>query len=81
MKAPRGQKRSRRQLNMNLSQGRYIMSKENPFQVKFFMPDARLLSENEIERLSAEKAKSAGADEQSGLWLELTCPDRSCLDA
>jgi hypothetical protein len=57
------------------------MSDQNPFRFKFFLPEARVLSENEIENLPAEKLRSATASGKEGLWLEITCPDRSCLDA
>ncbi|AOY58228.1 MULTISPECIES: hypothetical protein [Desulfococcus] len=57
------------------------MTDEKQFQFKFFLPNARLLSDSEIKKLSANNITSAGADEKNGLWLEITCPDRSCLDA
>lgn len=31
------------------------MTNQKPFRFKFFLPDARLLSKNEIENLSADK--------------------------
>jgi hypothetical protein len=56
------------------------MPKDTPFQFKFFLPDARLLSESEIDRLPADKIRAANAAGKDGLWLEISCPDRSCLD-
>ena len=52
------------------------MSTYKPFRFKFFLPEARVLSDAEIETLAA--AKAAGT--QDGLWLEIRCPDASCLD-
>jgi len=57
------------------------MTNEKAFQFKFFLPNARLLSESEIENLSAETIKAAGAGDENGLWLEIACADRSCMDA
>ena len=57
------------------------MTNEKPFQFKFFLPDARLLSENEIGHLPADKIRAADATGKDGVWLEINCPDRSCLDA
>ena len=57
------------------------MTNEKPFQFKFFLPDARLLSENEIGHLPADKSRAADATGKDGVWLEINCPDRSCLDA
>jgi hypothetical protein len=56
------------------------MSSENPFKFRFFLPEARMLSQQEIENLPAHKIRSAEATGKDGLWLEITCPDRSCLD-
>ena len=47
---------------------------------RFFLPQARLLEQDEIAALPPEKLKSAEASEQKGLWLEITCPDESCID-
>lgn len=57
------------------------MTNNKPFRFKFFLPDARLLTENEIKSLPADKLRSAGATGTEGLWIEINCPDRSCLDA
>jgi len=57
------------------------MNDEKPFRFKFFLPDARVLSGDEIDRLPAEKVKSVKAAGREGLWLEINCPDDSCLDA
>lgn len=52
------------------------MSKDKPFRFKFFLPEARLLSDAEIENLKTPKP----AEGQDGLWVEINCPDASCLD-
>jgi hypothetical protein len=57
------------------------MNDKKPFQFKFFLPDARVLSESEIDSLPAEKVQSVKAAGREGLWLEINCPDGSCLDA
>jgi hypothetical protein len=57
------------------------MNDKKPFRFKFFLPDARVLSENEIDSLPAEKVQSVKAAGREGLWLEINCPDGSCLDA
>ena len=56
------------------------MPNPKPFQFKFFLPNSRLLSKSEIDRLPADKLRTAGATDEDGLWLEITCPDHSCLD-
>jgi hypothetical protein len=55
------------------------MPEKKPFQFKFFLPDARVLDEQEIGEM--EKHEDAvSASNQEGLWIEIKCPDRSCLD-
>lgn len=56
------------------------MTDQKPFQFQFFLPNARLMSESEIKRLPPEKIRASGAGNE-GLWLEMDCPDRSCLDS
>jgi hypothetical protein len=48
---------------------------------KFFFPDARVLSEEEIAALPAEKKQSVETDAKKGVWLEVFCPDASCVRA
>jgi len=57
------------------------MNKKKPFRFKFFLPDARVLSESEIDDLPAEKVQSVKAAGKEGLWLEINCPDKSCINA
>jgi hypothetical protein len=56
------------------------MSDNKPFKFKFFLPDARLLERDEIRDLEKEMPDSVDAAESEGLWIEINCPDRSCLD-
>lgn len=57
------------------------MTNTKQFQFKFFLPNARLLNENEIESLAEEKKKYAADAGGKGVWLEINCPDGSCLDS
>lgn len=57
------------------------MSEAKPFRFKFFLPDARQLDADEIEKLPAEKRKAVEAAGKEGIWLEIKCPDDSCLDS
>ena len=52
------------------------MSTDKPFRFKFFLPDARVLRGAEIEDLAAARSNET----QDGLWLEVSCPDASCMD-
>jgi hypothetical protein len=46
----------------------------------FFFPEARVLTDDEISKLSPDKKATAEKAGQNGLWLEIDCPDGSCLD-
>ena len=47
---------------------------------KFFLPNARLLDNSEIANLPPEKRKVAESGRQKGVWIEIACPDESCID-
>jgi len=47
---------------------------------RLFLPSARLLGKDEISSLPPEKLKAAEAADSDGLWLEIVCPDHSCVD-
>ena len=47
---------------------------------RFFLPEARVLNQDEIANLPPEKLKAAESGGQDGLWLEIVCPDESCID-
>lgn len=57
------------------------MTDKKPIRFKFFLPEARVMSDEEVKALSAEKIRAGEAEGQSGLWIEINCPDRSCLSA
>jgi hypothetical protein len=46
----------------------------------FFCPGARVLNQDEISSLSPEKKEAAEKAGKEGLWLEIECPDATCLD-
>jgi len=47
--------------------------------VRVFVPGARRLSEEEIAQLPEEKRMAAREAHSEGVWLDLPCPDSSCL--
>ena len=53
------------------------MARESRF--TFFFPDARVLSEAEIAAIPTEKKQAADTDKKEGVWLEIYCPDASCV--
>ena len=56
------------------------MAANDNVRFKFFLPDARILSTEEVAALPAEKKAAANAAGKEGLWIEIYCPDASCLD-
>jgi hypothetical protein len=46
---------------------------------RFFLPGARILEKDEISNLPPEKLSAAEAAGSEGLWLEIVCPDASCI--
>ena len=56
------------------------MSDNRSFRFRFFLPNARLLSDDEIANLPPEKTQWLKARDKSGLWLEIACLDSSCID-
>ena len=47
---------------------------------RFFLPEARVLGKDEIASLPPEKLSAVEAGGRQGLWLEIVCPDESCID-
>ena len=47
--------------------------------IKVFVPGARQLSEKEISELPEEKKAAAKESQSDGVWLDLPCPDPSCI--
>jgi hypothetical protein len=57
-----------------------MMDKKNINKFIFFFPGVRVLTDEEISRLSPEKRETAEHPGQKGLWLEIDCPNDSCMD-
>jgi hypothetical protein len=57
-----------------------MANKKNINKFTFFFPRVRVLTDEEISRLSPEKREAAEHGGQKGLWLEIDCPDATCLD-
>ncbi|KPJ76242.1 MAG: hypothetical protein AMJ54_12425 [Deltaproteobacteria bacterium SG8_13] len=47
-------------------------------QLKVYLTNARLLSEEEIRRLPEEKRAAVSAAGKPGLWIEVPCPENAC---
>lgn len=56
------------------------MAHNDKNQLTFYFPNARALSSSEVAALPDDKKKSAAAAGKSGVWLEVHCPDGSCVD-
>jgi hypothetical protein len=61
-------------------EGVLIMTESKKAHFRFFLPNARILGKHEIANLPAEKLKAVESSGQEGLWLEIVCPDKSCID-
>ena len=55
------------------------MAQKEKTSFTFFFPGSRLLSSAEISALAAEKRKAAEDSRREGVWLEVPCPDGSCM--
>ena len=53
--------------------------KDRETRFTFFFPNARVLNEAEIDAIPTEKKEAAEADKKEGIWLEIYCPDASCV--
>jgi hypothetical protein len=63
-----------------LEKGAHTMTmQDNSSQFTFFFPEARVLSGEEVEALPPEKRQAAAKSGQQGVWLEINCPDSSCI--
>lgn len=56
------------------------MSHHNHYKFKFFLPDARLLKDEEIADFKATSGSPGPDAQKNGLWIEIGCPEGSCLD-
>ena len=55
------------------------MAHTNKTSLAFFLPGSRSLSSAEISDLPEEKRKAAIASGREGVWIEVPCPDGSCM--
>jgi len=46
----------------------------------FFFPGARTLTPEEVAALPDEKKQAAEAVAKEGLWVEIDCPDGTCIE-
>ena len=58
-----------------------MATQDNSAQFTFFFPEARVLGVEEVEALPPEKRQAAAKSGQPGVWLEINCPDKSCISA
>ncbi|MFZ0132528.1 MAG: hypothetical protein WAK95_08285 [Desulfobacterales bacterium] len=54
---------------------------ENSARFTFFFPEARVLRKEEVDALPSDKRQAAATSGQQGVWLEINCPDKSCISA
>jgi len=47
--------------------------------IKVFVPGVRPLTDLEISKLPREKTRAAEASGATGIWIEVPCPDLSCV--
>ena len=45
----------------------------------FYLPEARVLSNAEVAALPSDKLQAAEQSGKSGIWLEIDCPNHSCV--
>ena len=58
-----------------------MATQDNNARFTFYFPEARVLSGEEIEALAPDKRQAAAESGQQGVWLEINCPDKSCINA
>lgn len=47
--------------------------------LKFYFPDARVLTSQEIAALPREKKNAVEASGKPGVWMEVSCPKEVCI--
>jgi hypothetical protein len=57
-----------------------MATQDNNARFTFYFPEARVLSGEEIEALAPDKRQAAAESGQQGVWLEINCPDKSCIN-
>ncbi|MCP4575335.1 MAG: hypothetical protein GY846_03500 [Deltaproteobacteria bacterium] len=55
-----------------------VKQEEKGLYFKAFLPDARILSKEEIDMLTDEKTAAVKSDGAKGIWVEVFCPEGSC---
>ncbi len=55
------------------------MTHHDKHRFTFFFPQAKVLSSADVAALPADKKKAAEAAAKEGVWLEVHCPDESCI--
>ena len=55
------------------------MARNEKTSFTFFFPGSRFLSSAEISSLSEDKRKAAEDSGREGVWLEVPCPNGSCM--
>jgi hypothetical protein len=55
------------------------MANSDTTQLTFYFPSARVLSSSDVAALPEEKKKAAERAGGNGVWLEVSCPDGSCV--
>jgi hypothetical protein len=55
------------------------MAQTDKNRLTFYFPNARALNSGEVAALPDEKRKSAEAAGRDGVWLEVDCPEGSCV--
>jgi hypothetical protein len=53
--------------------------KDSNTRFKFYLPEARVLTQAEIDEISPETKQATGSDNRKGIWLEIYCPDAACM--
>ena len=56
-----------------------MTTQESGSRFTFYCPGARVLSDTEAAALPPDKKQAAENTGKSGIWLEIDCPDQSCV--
>ena len=56
-----------------------MTTQESGSRFTFYFPGARVLSDTEAAALPPDKKQAAENTGKSGIWLEIDCPDQSCV--
>jgi hypothetical protein len=56
-----------------------MTTQEKGSRFTFYFPGARVLSDTEAAALPPDKKQAAESTGKLGIWLEIDCPDQSCV--